>query len=141
MAAGESVRTKFTGNTSLYVFIARFRPPIFLKRNIEAVLRQCELERVEDDSEVSIPGSGASTPSARWSKSSTGARFPTRRTESLNQIINRLRPPIPIGGRMEPVLKIEGRSLRRRRLSEPRAHPPSSGKLIKIQRETKAVWN
>jgi len=139
MAAGESVRTKFTGNTSLYVFIARFRPPIFLKRNIEAVLRQCELERVEEDSEVSTPGSRASTPSARWSKSSAGARFPTRRTESLNQIINRLRPPIPIGGRMEPVLKIEGRSLRRRRLSEPRAHPPSSGKLIKIQRENRAV--
>jgi len=158
MAAGESLRTKFTGNTSLYVFIARFRPPIFLKRNIETVLREserrrrreeetalrqcgpdrteeetglqrCESEGTEEDSEVSSV-SEASIPSARWS--STSARFPTRRTESLSQIINRLRPPIPLGGRLEPVLKIEGRSLRRRRLSEPRTHPPSSGKLVRI---------
>ncbi|CUS09147.1 unnamed protein product [Tuber aestivum] len=140
MATSESARTKFTGNTSLYVFIARFRPPIFLQRNIETVLRHCELERVEEgDSEVSTPSSETSTLSDPWSRSSTSARSPTRRTESLNQIINRLRPPIPTGGKMEPVLKIEARSLMRKRLHKPRVHSSSSSKLIETARENRAL--
>ncbi|KAG0130187.1 VEFS-Box of polycomb protein-domain-containing protein [Tuber indicum] len=36
-------------------------------------------------------------------------------------------PPIPTGGKMEPVLKIEAKSLRRKWVPKPRVHPPSSG--------------
>ncbi|RPA93605.1 hypothetical protein L873DRAFT_1815578 [Choiromyces venosus 120613-1] len=126
MTTSES-RNKFTGNTCFYVYLARYRPPIFLQRNIEAILQQCESERVEEeDSERSTPASGTSTlVGDRWSRSSTSARFPTRRKESLNQIINRLRPPIPTGGRMEPVLRIEAKSMKRKRLYKPRVQPPS----------------
>lgn len=135
MTSSESVRARFTGNTCLYVFAARYRPPVFLKRNIEAVLRKCELEEevYRAGGEMVTPISGNSTPVGDcWPNRSTTvreARAPTRRAETLSQIVARLRPPIPTG-RNEPVLRIEAKSLKRKRLYKPRlSRLGSSGKV------------
>jgi hypothetical protein len=124
MTSSESVRARFTGNTCLYVFAARYRPPVFLKRNIDAVLRKCESEEMRrTGGEMVTPVSGNSTPVGdRWPRSIAigGAPPPTRRAETLSQIIARLRPPIPTGGKNEPVLRIEAKSLKRKRLYKPR---------------------
>ncbi|PWW78613.1 hypothetical protein C7212DRAFT_356648 [Tuber magnatum] len=45
-------------------------------------------------------------------------------------------PPIPTGGKMEPVLKVEARSLMRKWPHKPRVHPSSSNDCIRGTRNT-----
>lgn len=118
MTPGESIRARFTGNTCFYVYAARHRGKVFLNRNIETVLRENETAQARGEIPASrVPGN--STPPTTDADARISNGFRARPKVRLNQIISKLRPPIPTG-RNEPVLKIEAKSLKRKRLFKPR---------------------
>lgn len=107
------------GSASFYLFLARFRPPSFLERNIEAVLLELENRKRREQTVLQ-----------EWGP---------RRRKPLNQISDRLKPPILNVGEPEPVLRIGGGHLIGRLLSGPLVqHPPSSGKFVE---KMELLWN
>lgn len=123
MACGEGVRSKFTGNTCFYVYVARYRGKIFLNRNVEAVLRENEIAQARGTLPSRIPGN--STPPTTYADARVSNGFRARPKVRLNQILSKLRPSIPTG-RGEPVLKIEAKALKRKRLFKSRSNGSNS---------------
>lgn len=120
--AAESIRARFTGNTCFYVYAARHRGKIFLNRNIAKVLREWEVSGVRGENLASR----VSTPPTTDVDVRLSNEFRARSTARIDHIINKLRPPLPTG-RDEPVLKIEVRSLKRKRFSKPRSNGSGLG--------------
>ncbi|KAL7273087.1 hypothetical protein RUND412_004073 [Rhizina undulata] len=105
----DSSKQKFTGNVSLYRYLAQYRQRCFLHRNIDAVLERNE-RRAQGSSRSA---SSAALPEIEASRVS----HPPRSRPSIDQILNKLSS----GGLVEAqgaVFHIEARSLRKKQASK-----------------------
>ncbi|KAI9774820.1 MAG: hypothetical protein M1840_000036 [Geoglossum simile] len=136
--AERELRRKITGNVSLYLFLDRHRQRSFLRRNIEKVLRY-HAERERSDRRPVLPSNGAAivphTAAERRRQGipdqeidvvmaedtpiSTAANreviWAKRKGKALDEIVGKMGPGGAEDGLPEHVLRIEVRSLKRKR--------------------------
>ena len=113
-------RQKFSGNTVLYVYQYRYRPRVFLPRNINTVLESNGACRRQSK----VPLRRSSGAPKGWDSPATRPPQKRRQRMTIDHVLNRLRPDNPVPGSYEESrLKIDVKALKWNPHPSPRQAP------------------